>query len=197
MAHNWLDIIILVLVSLSVVIGFVKGFIERVFTVAGIIVSVSATVIFHDLVAELLINYGIVERGVIAQIGGSFVTLFFVFLIVALVGLIVKRLVEEVGLEWADKIAGGLLGLVIGIAASYMVVTSLQTFLSADSPAIKNSVLIPYVRSGYSYIKQSIPKSTEKMYEETKRVLEEKGKVLKDQVSDSFKDIESKDKEKK
>ena len=65
------DIIIVLLVVLSLAVGFARGFCNEVFTIFGWIAAIVATIYFVNPVKDFLLDGGYVEKEWVAGLGGA------------------------------------------------------------------------------------------------------------------------------
>ncbi len=109
---NWLDIVIIIGLAGSVLMGIQQGLIRILFALAGGIIGVVLAGRYADALAEKLSfisDYGI--AGTVA-----FVIIVLATVIVGTIaGLIVKKVVHVLPLVgWVDKLAGAIIGLLAG-----------------------------------------------------------------------------------
>jgi membrane protein required for colicin V production len=109
---NWLDIILIIGLAVSVIMGIQAGLIKVAFTLAGGIIGVVLAGHYSDGLADKLSfipDYG--TAGIIA-----FVIIVIATIVVAMIiGTIVKKFVRILPLVgWLDKLGGGIIGLLSG-----------------------------------------------------------------------------------
>lgn len=105
------DIVILVFAALMVILGFRKGFIISLATLAALILGIYAAVFFSHYTEELLKTIFDISSAYLPMI--SFTLTFLVILIVVLlIGKLIEKLVDVVGMGFLNHIAGALLGLI-------------------------------------------------------------------------------------
>ena len=109
---NNIDYVILVLLAVSLVIGFLKGFIKQLLAVGGIIVITLFTATVTPYVDTWLAPY-IVSDGTRAAVA-MFGAIILISLVYALIGLIIRKLLKKISIIKAlDKVLGGVVGVVI------------------------------------------------------------------------------------
>ncbi|MEE9251758.1 MAG: CvpA family protein [Thermodesulfobacteriota bacterium] len=182
MALNWLDIILLSITSLSIIFGFTKGFIARTFSIVALIGSVTAAILFYDLVGELFIKHNLIQQKPLAQISGFIAIMLGTFILLKVLGWGMRKAIEGLELKWADKAAGAFLGLILGIMTSTLLISLLTFILPPTNRSLSNSVVIPYVKKSYSTLKDSVPRSTKKKLQESKDSLKKAAGELKETV---------------
>ena len=109
---NWLDIVIIIGLALSVITGIQQGLIRILFTLAGGIIGVVLAGRYSD---DLALKLTFISDLSIAGIV-SFVVIVAATIIVAMIlGMIVKKVVHVLPLVgWVDKLSGGIIGLLAG-----------------------------------------------------------------------------------
>ncbi len=151
----WIDYAIIGLVSISLVIGFLRGFIKEAFSLVVWILAIWVGLGFSREFSgflSTLITYPS------ARIAASFAILFFLTLIVGgLIGYLLAELVKKTGLTGTDRFAGMLFGIARG-----MVVVSIFVMLAGLTPLPedswwKESVLIPPFQSLAVWLREQVP----------------------------------------
>ncbi len=108
---NWLDIVIIIGLIISLVSGIQQGLIKVLFTLVGGIIGVVLAGRYSDALAEKLSF--ISDPGIAGIV--AFVIIVLAALIVAtILGIIVKKIVSAVLLGWLDKLGGAVVGVVLG-----------------------------------------------------------------------------------
>jgi membrane protein required for colicin V production len=107
---NWLDIVILVILGISVFSGLKVGLIKVLFTVVGIIVGIVLAGRFSDSFAGLLTF--IDPKW--AKIAAFAIILVAVLIISGILAAILSKLISLVLLGWVNRLGGAVLGLVVG-----------------------------------------------------------------------------------
>jgi len=109
---NGLDIVIIIFLVITAIIGFSKGLIETVSTLVGIILGVVLAGCFSGPIADWLSTA--LRNPIQVKIAG-FAIIIIVFLIISLIiSLLLSKLLSLLLLGWVDRLGGAVLGLVIG-----------------------------------------------------------------------------------
>ncbi len=138
---NTLDIVLLIILTLSILFGILRGFIKELFSLAFFILALILAFLYYHEVGTL---FGERLSRNIANFAG-FLTIFVIILIVgALVTYFVKKLFVLGPLRAVDRILGGVFGLVRGILIVALVVFVMIAFEFNDR-LIQTSRLSPYV----------------------------------------------------
>lgn len=139
---NILDIILIIILGLSILLGILKGFIRELFSLAFFIIGVVLSFLFYNEVGGIYMP-GLKNRDVSNFAG--FITIFVLVLIVgAVVTYFVKKIFTIGPLKAIDMILGGLFGLLRGILIASITVFALIVFPVNDSLIVK-SQLSPYI----------------------------------------------------
>lgn len=139
---NFLDFIILFILSLSVLFGFIKGLLRELLSIAFFIVAVIMAFLFYLDAGKFLSSF--ISSKEIAY----FVGFISIFVMVIIIGILVTYYVKKVfiigPLKPIDRILGGVFGLLRGILMSAVLVFGFITF-SVNKEWINHSRLTPYV----------------------------------------------------
>lgn len=142
MNFNVLDIVLIVIVSLSILFGIIKGFIRELLSLAFFIMAVVLAFLFYHEVGDMFMSS--VKSRDISNFAG-FITIFVVVLIIGTVITYFAKKVFTIGpLKGVDKIMGGVFGLLRGILISAIIVFALVAFPVNDNLILKSG-LAPYV----------------------------------------------------
>ena len=110
------DYVIFAILAISMIVGFIKGFIKQLLTVGGVIVVALLTAVVSPFVQNFLSSY-IEAEGTRAAVA-MFATVILLAAVYGLLAWLVGKLLKKVKLIKAlDKILGG----VMGIAVVYLV----------------------------------------------------------------------------
>jgi len=141
---NWVDIVILAIVFISILIGFMRGFIREAFSLATWIAALIIANLFDAKLAAVMVNYFDVSsiRHVLA--------FFIIFIVTLIVGSIVselfRRLVSLSGLGGLDRALGTIFGALRGVLL-IVIITSLWNMLTplAQDTWWHESKMMPYI----------------------------------------------------
>lgn len=151
----WVDYAILGLISISLVIGLFRGFVEEAFSLVLWIVAIWAGLTFSREFSVLLESVISLPS---ARIAAAFAALFFSVLIFgALINFVLRKLVRQTGLTGSDRFAGMIFGIVRGL-----VVVTVCIMLAGLTPLPedawwKESTLIPPFQSLAVWLREHIP----------------------------------------
>lgn len=132
-AIGWVDAALLALLLVSVVIGFWRGLLFEVMSLAGWIVAYIGAQIFGVQLAPHL-PFG--APGSAVQLAAALAIVFVLVLIVwGLFSALLRRLVQSSPLNGLDRLFGGAFGLLRGVLIALVVVTLVQLTPMAKAPA--------------------------------------------------------------
>jgi len=123
---NYIDIIILVVLGISMVSGFINGLVKEVATLAALILGIWGAIRFSSFTAEKLYDY-FDMTGKYVGIVSFLVTFAIIAIIIHFIGLLVDKLMEAVSLGFINK----LLGIVFGLFKSVLIMSIIFVVLNA------------------------------------------------------------------
>jgi membrane protein required for colicin V production len=136
---NWLDIVLLVILILTAIIGIFKGLVKQVIGLAAVIAGLILASLYYEGAA------GIFETFVKNRLLSNFLGFLLIFVVVLIAGGILGHLITKAmkgPLAIVNRLFGGLFGAVKGILICGIFVFALFTFQMAR-PALETSVLAP------------------------------------------------------
>ncbi len=128
---NWVDIVIIIYLCLSVLSGFMQGLIRTVLSIIGLIVGIILAAHFYKQLGDILT---FISNKNVADVVAFIIILLVVIGIAAFIAWILRSLIKAIMLGWVDKIGGAVLGLILGAL-------SISAFL-AIIEKVSNSSLI-------------------------------------------------------
>jgi membrane protein required for colicin V production len=139
----WIDIVILGIVAVSVLFGVVRGAIRTVFSIVGVVVAFLVATRESGAVGVVLSNW--MDERVAAAVG--FVIVFLgIAIAFALVGWLLRKLLQGLALSWMDRTAGAVLGFLRGAVIVGVLALAIEALHLEPS---KDSITYPLaVRAG-------------------------------------------------
>jgi len=160
---NVLDIILLVILAVTSVVGIVKGLVRQVFGLLSVILGVVFALGFYKQVSWLYMRF--ISSEVLAQFLG-FLT---VFLAVVCAGWLSSHLLSKLikgPLKLLNNFLGGCLGFLTGILICSVVIFALSVF-PVSQKALKDSQLSPFCMKITRIMVGLIPKDLKEKFKET------------------------------
>jgi membrane protein required for colicin V production len=108
---NWVDIVIIIYLCLSVLSGFMQGLIRTVLSIIGLIVGIILAAHFYKQLGDVLT---FISNKNVADVVAFIFILLVVMGIAALIAWFLRSLIKAIMLGWVDKIGGAVLGLILG-----------------------------------------------------------------------------------
>ncbi len=160
---NAFDVVMLILLGVLVFVGVVKG-LTRI--LIGIGALVAAFLLAAGLHQELALRLGGIlklNEGVLKLI--AYLVLFIgTMLVGALAAYVTRKLLKAAMLSWADRLAGGALGLVAAMLIAGLLVLPLVAYVPSGERALRESVLAPYVTVVADVAKELVPEELSRRY---------------------------------
>jgi membrane protein required for colicin V production len=140
---NSFDIFIIVVVGFCLIRGVFRGLIKELSSIIGVLAGFYGAYTYYMKLAKLLSKW-ISDTGYLNIL--SFLLIFCaVFIIISVLGVVIKYLLNIAFLGWVDRICGAGFGLMKGVLIVAVVLITLTAFLPKGSPLIKKSHLAPHV----------------------------------------------------
>jgi membrane protein required for colicin V production len=177
MGINWLDITVLVILTVFFITGLLRGFVRQVFSILAIGGGIIVAMMFFDLLGFFLVEKQFIQNSSVANVIGFILILILTYIIIQLLGWAVTKLIGTLQLNWADRLGGGGLGAFFGIIVSVILIAGLTFFYGGDDPVFKNSTTTPYLKTAYLLTKDSIPNDIDKEFQRARKLIRSKGIV--------------------
>lgn len=123
---NYIDLIIVVILILSMVMGFINGLVKEVASLAALVLGIWGAIKFSTFTAEKLYDFFDMSGqyvGVIAFL----VTFGIIVVLIHFLGLIVNKIVDAAALSFVNR----LLGIVFGLLKSVLILSVLFVVLNS------------------------------------------------------------------
>ncbi len=184
---HWLDILIITVILFFCLIGISRGLISQIFSFAAIIGGFIAGIILYDVAGGLLVQYDLVQSQSTSLLLGFMLVVIVVFIIIQILGWFTARIIGKLKLSWLNRLAGGFVGIIIGIIVTFFLLSWLNLYVIKDSSAKEDSVMAPVVEEGYGIIIANIPGDLSKGYEATKKKIRVEGEKAISNIKESDK----------
>jgi membrane protein required for colicin V production len=123
---NWIDAVILIILILSVVTGFINGFVKEVASLAGLILGIWGAVKFSSFTAAKLYDWFDMSGqfvGIIAFI----ITFILIVVIIHFIGVIADKIVDAASLGFLNRV----LGMLFSLLKSVLILSVILVLLNA------------------------------------------------------------------
>lgn len=138
---NWLDTVLLIIISVLFIRGLWTGFSRSMATLLGAIVGFWAGINYFHIIALKLSSF--IDNEITRSLAAFFLIFITVYLIFTLVGIIIHGFFKLIRMGWFDRLLGGLTGLLKGAVFAGGLLFLLTLLLPDNSPVLKKSILYP------------------------------------------------------
>lgn len=146
MSFAVIDFIFAIIVVITLIGGFARGFVENVLNKLGWIFAVILSAMFYEQMAFKLKAY--ISNDFLSKLAGFFIIFAIVFLVIMILKVILSKLFSGTILGGLDKALGGLFGVVEGIAISFIIIFLLELQPIFDvSPLLRGSFFASLMNS--------------------------------------------------
>jgi len=150
---NTLDVIFLIIISTTVLLGVIRGFVKSVLSMAFLILGIIFALMYYNDFSSF---FSIRNRNLSHFV--SFITIFVVVIVIgSLITYLLRKLLVRGPLKSVDRLLGGVFGLIKGILYSSILVFALIVFPIDDNLLIE-SRLSPYFIKVVDLLFEVIPK---------------------------------------
>ncbi len=140
---NPFDILVSIIFGFCLIRGIFRGLVKELSSIIGVITGYYAAYSYYPHVAKFLSKWiSVVDY---SRLIGFLVIFIGVFLIISILGVIIKYLMSIAFLGWTDRISGGIFGLIKGLLIASVLFIVFTTFLSKNASLVKDSVVAPHL----------------------------------------------------
>ena len=137
------DILAVVILCFCLIRGFFRGIIKELSSIIGVLAGAYAAYTYYPYVAKYLSRWISSSN---YQNLLSFVLLFCtVFIVVSILGVVIKYLMNIAFLGWVDRLFGTVFGFCKGVLIVAVLLFAFTTFLPKGTPLLKQSLVAPYI----------------------------------------------------
>jgi membrane protein required for colicin V production len=172
---NWLDFLIIIIITVFTLMGIYRGLIRQVFSIAALVGGIVVGFILYDIAGRVFTDMGLVQNESIANVGGFIIAAFLAYIIIQILGWMTAKIIGTLQLSWINRGTGGVLGFIIGAAVAFLFVSSLAMFYSEKDSVVEKSVLVPYLNETFTVVKNTLPEDFDKSIIRAKEIIREEG----------------------
>jgi len=149
---NWVDIVILIIIGISVFSGLKRGLVTSVLSLIGFILGIVLAGNFYKQLGNVL---GFISNEDVANIVAFIIILGLVMAAAAIIAGILKTILKAVMLGWVDHLGGA----VFGLLASVLTISALLAIVVkyTDSSVITDSALAGFFLDKFPIIMGFLP----------------------------------------
>jgi membrane protein required for colicin V production len=149
---NWLDVILIIFLIASFVFGLWQGFIRALLSVVGMVVGVILASNFYPSLAKVL---GFISNPEIANIVAFAIILVAVMIVFMIIAALLRSLLETIKLGCIDRIAGGVLGVVVGALFISALLAGIVKFFGQG--VVTSSVIAGFLLDKFPFVLGLLP----------------------------------------
>lgn len=170
---NWLDVLLLLILVVSVMSSFRKGLVREVLHLAAVVLGILLGAWFYGTVAEYLKPHVSSER--VANFSGFLIIFCGVLLLGAIVSGIVGKFVRVTGLSFFDHLLGAGFGALRGVLVAVALLMGVMAFSKDGKPpqSVEESRLAPYISQASNVFADMAPHQLKEGFRKTYAQAEE------------------------
>jgi membrane protein required for colicin V production len=150
---NWLDIVIIIALAVSVFGGLKAGIIKVLFTIAGLIIGVVLAGNYSGALGDRLT---FISDPNTAGIVAFVLIMVVVMIVAAILAFVIKKIASAVLLGWVNHLGGAVLGLILGMIFVGAILSMYLKFLG-DNSTITNSWLAGFLLDKFPIVMGFLP----------------------------------------
>ncbi len=140
---NFFDIAVIIITGYCLVRGVFRGLIKEISSIIGVLGGFYAAYTYYSDLGKLLARW--ISDTTYLNILSFLIIFTGIFLVISIIGVIIKYILNISFLGWFDRICGALFGLIRGGLIVCVIFILLTAFLPKGAPIIRDSLLSPYV----------------------------------------------------
>ncbi len=140
---NTFDVIVLVIFGFCLIRGIFRGLIKEVSAIIGVLGGLFGAALYYPLAARPIAGW--FSNPFYADIISFLVIFCVVFILVSVLGIVIKYLLNIAFLGWLDRLCGAGFGAVKGLLIASVLLLALTAFLPRGTTVVGKSLLAPYI----------------------------------------------------
>ena len=146
-----IDVVFLVLIGLMIIHGYVKGFIEEIFSWATLVLAIWIAVLFYSAGGEFIRTKIMGNVRLVPEILAFVAIFFIVVFFLRMIERILKDVIHGTKLGGVNKVIGALFGIVEGLALTTLIlfVLTVQPLFDPSSligDSVFAEIILPFIR---------------------------------------------------
>lgn len=159
---NPLDIFICIVLAYCLIRGIFRGLIKELSAIVGVFAGFYAAFTYYPILVNPLSRW--ISNTAYLNILSFMIIFCGVFIVISIIGMIIKYLLKIAFLGWFDRICGAGFGAVKGILIVSVVLITLTAFLSTGTPLIRESLLAPHITVVTENMAKIVSKDMKQMF---------------------------------
>ena len=135
---NLLDYVVVIILGFCLVRGIFRGLIKELSSLVGALSGLYAAYAYYPRLAEPLSRW--IDDPAYANILACLLLFFGIFVLVSILGVIIKYLLNIAFLGWTDRICGAFLGGLKGVLLVSVLILVLTAFLPRNASILRDSL---------------------------------------------------------
>ncbi|MBL7179419.1 MAG: CvpA family protein [Pseudomonadota bacterium] len=140
---NFLDIILVIILSFCVIMGVFRGLIKELSSIIGVLGGFYAAYSYYMVLAKPLSRW--ISNTAYLNIISFLIIFCGILILIGILGVVIKYILKIAFLGWVDRICGAGFGIIKGILIASVLLITLTAFLPKNAPVVRDSLLAPYV----------------------------------------------------
>jgi len=140
---NLFDIIIVTIFSYCLIRGLFRGLVKELSSIVGVLAGFYAAYSYYPLLSGLLSAW--IQNAAYLNILSFLIIFILVFLVISVLGVVIKYFLNIAFLGWMDRICGAGFGIIKAVLIASVLLIMLTSFLPKGDPTIRTSVLAPHI----------------------------------------------------
>jgi membrane protein required for colicin V production len=141
---NPFDVLIIIVLVVTLVRGIFRGLVKELASIIGVLGGFYAAYSYYPYLGDPLGRW-IPQTGW-ANIVGFVILFTIVYLIISILGVVIKYLLSIAFLGWVDRLCGAIFGGLKGVLICAVLLVALIAFLPSKSNIVRASMLSPYIK---------------------------------------------------
>jgi len=142
---NVLDYVIAGVIGFCLVRGLFRGLVKEISSIVGVFAGYYFACNYYTHVSEIVQGWNIISNPNYTQIIVFFCIFCVIFILIGLLGIIIRYLLREMFISWVDTAFGGGFGMLKGVLITSVLLIPLTALLPDDDQLMKDSILAPHV----------------------------------------------------
>ncbi len=161
---NPLDILMIVILIYCLTMGIFRGPVRELASIIGVAGGYFAACMYYTTLGKYLSKLKWVSDTAYLNIASFLIIFSCIFLIISVIGIIIKYLLKITTRGWLNRVSGGILGAVKGILIVCVLLVNFTAFLKDGAPIIKNSFFAPHATIISEQMVRVAPKKMRQKY---------------------------------
>jgi membrane protein required for colicin V production len=161
---NYFDIALLILASVLILIGVMKGLVRLLIGLAALIAAFAVAARFHQPLAASMDSVEIHDGALMLL---SYFLLFIgVMLLGGLTAYLLRKLMKAAMLGWADRLGGAAVGPALATLLAVLIILPMVAYSPGSSEMLSESVLAPFISEAADVASPMVPQHLSDLYNE-------------------------------